>query len=57
MLFTWDYEDLCIIFKWWHIRSGLGFFVSLLAVMGLATGYEFLRIWNSVGVSLSYNDY
>ncbi|KAK9383302.1 Ctr copper transporter family-domain-containing protein [Kockiozyma suomiensis] len=50
MLFTWDYEDLCIIFKWWHIRSGLGFFVSLLAVMGLATGYEFLRIWNSVGI-------
>ncbi|OIW35117.1 Ctr-domain-containing protein [Coniochaeta ligniaria NRRL 30616] len=24
MLFTWNTENLCIVFKWWHIRSTLG---------------------------------
>ncbi|KAK7202578.1 Ctr copper transporter family-domain-containing protein [Myxozyma melibiosi] len=47
MLFTWSSDDLCIVFGWWHIRSGLGFLISLVVVMALAVGYEYLRIWNS----------
>ncbi|KAK9376263.1 Ctr copper transporter family-domain-containing protein [Lipomyces chichibuensis] len=47
MLFTWDSEDLCIVFDWWHIRSRIGFFVSLLAVLVLSLGYEYFRAINA----------
>ncbi|KAK9325774.1 Ctr copper transporter family-domain-containing protein [Lipomyces orientalis] len=46
MLFTWDSKDLCIVFDWWHIRSGFGFLVSLLAVLFLSLGYEYVRAIN-----------
>ncbi|KAK9365718.1 Ctr copper transporter family-domain-containing protein [Lipomyces kononenkoae] len=47
MLFTWDSQDLCIVFDWWHIRSGIGFVGSLLAVLLLSLGYEYLRAINA----------
>ncbi|TVY73481.1 Copper transport protein CTR2 [Lachnellula suecica] len=43
MLFTWDTTNLCIIFKWWHIRSTPGLLFSLLAVVALTAAYEALR--------------
>lgn len=43
MLFTWDTENLCIVFKWWHIRSTFGLLASLLAVVALVAGYEAFR--------------
>ncbi|KAK9478218.1 Ctr copper transporter family-domain-containing protein [Lipomyces japonicus] len=43
MLFTWNSEDLCIVFEWWHIRTGFGFFVSLIAIVLLSMGYEYAR--------------
>lgn len=43
MLFTWDTSNLCIVFRWWHIRSTPGLFLSLLAVVALGAGYEALR--------------
>lgn len=43
MLFTWDTTNLCIVFKWWHIRSPLSLTLSLLAVVALVAGYEALR--------------
>ncbi|KAI9695974.1 MAG: hypothetical protein M1820_008315 [Bogoriella megaspora] len=43
MVFTWDPTDLCIIFKSWHIRSTLGFILSLFAVAALTAGYELVR--------------
>ncbi|KAH8815089.1 CTR2 long splice variant [Xylogone sp. PMI_703] len=43
MLFTWDTRNLCIIFRWWHIRTTTGLFLSLLAVVALTAGYEALR--------------
>jgi copper transporter 1 len=43
MLFTWNTENLCIVFKWWHIRSTFGLIASLLAVVALVAGYEALR--------------
>ncbi|CAK7205649.1 copper transpport protein [Sporothrix eucalyptigena] len=43
MLFTWDTRNLCIVFRWWHIRSTPGLFLSLLAVVALGAGYEALR--------------
>jgi hypothetical protein len=43
MLFTWNTENLCIIFRWWHIRSLTSLLVSLAAIVLLTTGYEALR--------------
>ena len=43
MLFTWNTHNLCIIFKWWHIRSTTGLIVSLLGVVALTALYEAIR--------------
>jgi len=43
MLFTWDTTNLCIVFKWWHIRSTGGLLFSLLAVVALTAAYEAIR--------------
>ncbi|KAE9573362.1 Copper transport protein CTR2 [Colletotrichum fructicola] len=43
MLFTWDTNNLCIVFRQWHIRSTGGLIISLLLVVALAAGYEALR--------------
>lgn len=43
MLFTWDTDNLCIIFRWWHIHSTTGLIFSLLAVVALTAGYEAIR--------------
>lgn len=52
MLFTWNTNNLCIVFRQWHIRSTLSLVVSLLAVVGIGIGYEALR-----SVSRSYEMY
>ena len=43
MLFTWDTNNLCIIFRWWHIQSTVGLIFSLLGVVAITAGYEALR--------------
>jgi len=43
MVFTWNTQDLCIIFRSWHIRTTAGLLFSLLAVALLTAGYEALR--------------
>lgn len=43
MLFTWDYTNTCVVFKWWHIRGFGSFLVSFLAIVGISMLYEFLR--------------
>lgn len=43
MLFTWDYNNLCVVFKWWHISTVLQLALSMLVVAVLGAGYEYLR--------------
>lgn len=43
MLFTWDPTNLCIIFRWWHVRNTLTLLISLAAVAILTAGYEAVR--------------
>ena len=43
MLFTWDTNNLCIIFRWWHINGVFSLLVSLVAVAILTAGYEVVR--------------
>ncbi|KAL9593993.1 MAG: hypothetical protein Q9179_005611 [Wetmoreana sp. 5 TL-2023] len=43
MLFTWDTTNLCIIFPQWHIHSTFSLLMSLVGVIVLTAGYEFVR--------------
>ncbi|KAF3906047.1 hypothetical protein ABW21_db0206883 [Orbilia brochopaga] len=43
MLFTWDTNNLCIIFRTWHVRGPVSLVLSLLAIVALTAGYEFVR--------------
>ncbi|KAF3098446.1 hypothetical protein TWF102_006011 [Orbilia oligospora] len=43
MLFTWDPTNLCIIFRSWHVRGTVSLIFSLLAIVALTAGYEFVR--------------
>lgn len=43
MLFTWSSENLCIVFRSWHITGPFSFIFSLIAIVILAAGYEGVR--------------
>ncbi|KAK4449261.1 Ctr copper transporter family-domain-containing protein [Podospora aff. communis PSN243] len=43
MLFTWDYQNVCVVFRQWHISSPLSLIVSLLGIVAIVAGYEALR--------------
>lgn len=43
MIFTWDYNNLCIVFRGWRITSAFTLFLSILAVIALTAGYEAVR--------------
>ena len=43
MLFTWDTNNLCIVFKSWRVTSTMSLIWSLLGVMLLTAGYELVR--------------
>ncbi|KAK3394251.1 Ctr copper transporter family-domain-containing protein [Podospora didyma] len=44
MLFTWNTDNLCIVFRQWNVGSSTTFLIfSLLAVVAIGAGYEALR--------------
>jgi copper transporter 1 len=43
MLFTWSTDNLCIVFRGWHIRNNFTLILSLLAIVALCAGYEAVR--------------
>lgn len=43
MIFTWDTNNLCIVFSSWRITSTFSLVLSLLAVIALTAGYEAIR--------------
>lgn len=43
MLFTWNTNNLCIVFRQWHVRGTTSLVFSLLAIVLIAMGYEGLR--------------
>lgn len=45
MLFTWDWKNTCVIYKWWHVKTFGGFVGTLIAIALLGMFYEFLRNW------------
>lgn len=47
MIFTWDWQNTCVVYKWWHVKTLPGFLGTLLAIGLLAMFYEFCRAWSS----------
>lgn len=45
MIFTWDWENTCIIYKWWHVKSLTDFVLSFIAIVILGMGYEFTKFF------------
>lgn len=43
MVFTWDPTDMCVVFRWWHVRTTTDLVLTLLAIAALGAGYEYLR--------------
>ena len=43
MLFTWDTQNLCVVFRWWHVRGPWSLLFTLIAVVLLGMSYEGLR--------------
>jgi solute carrier family 31 (copper transporter), member 1 len=44
MLFTWDTTNLCVVFRWWHVRGPVSLALTLLGIVGLGMSYELLRL-------------
>jgi solute carrier family 31 (copper transporter), member 1 len=43
MLFTWSFDNLCIVFRQWRVTGPLSLILSLFAVALLTAGYECVR--------------
>ena len=43
MLFNWDVENVCVVFSSWRVTGWGTFLISLLGVIALTAGYEFVR--------------
>jgi len=43
MLFTWSTDNLCIVFRGWHVRSTFSLLISLILIVLLCAGYEAVR--------------
>ncbi|KAL1997845.1 hypothetical protein VTN02DRAFT_607 [Thermoascus thermophilus] len=43
MLFTWSFQDLCIVFRQWRVTGPFSLVLSLVAIILLAAGYEGVR--------------
>ncbi|GEQ67884.1 hypothetical protein JCM33374_g1550 [Metschnikowia sp. JCM 33374] len=47
MIFTWEWKNTCVVYKWWHVKTMQGFLGTLLAIVFLSMFYEFIRNWIS----------
>lgn len=45
MVFTWDWHNTCVVYKWWHVKTTQGFLGTMVAIVVLSMLYEFLRNW------------
>lgn len=47
MLFTWDWQNSCVVYRWWHVKTVQGFIGTLVAIAAISLFYEFTRKWIS----------
>lgn len=43
MVFTWDYNNVCVVFSWWRITSFLSLIVTCATIVACSMAYEGLR--------------
>jgi hypothetical protein len=43
MLFTWNTQNLCVIFRQWQVTGPLSLALTLIGVAALTAGYELVR--------------
>ncbi|KAK9471629.1 Ctr copper transporter [Dipodascopsis tothii] len=43
MLFTWNTHNACVVFQWWRVRNAATLALTILGIIGLGLGYEFIR--------------
>ena len=48
MLFNWQVENTCIVFRWWHISGPISMILSCIAIFLIAAGYEWIRAYSKV---------
>ncbi|KAI9476231.1 MAG: Ctr copper transporter [Benjaminiella poitrasii] len=48
MLFNWQIENTCVVFRWWHISGPFSMFLSCVAIFLIAAGYEWIRAYSSL---------
>ncbi|CAO3627127.1 unnamed protein product [Mucor hiemalis] len=46
MLFNWQIEDTCVVFRWWHIKGPISLILSCLAIFIIAALYEWIRAYS-----------
>ncbi|KAG2196994.1 hypothetical protein INT47_006941 [Mucor saturninus] len=45
MLFNWQIENTCVVFRWWHIHGPISLIMSCIAIFLIAAGYEWIRAY------------
>ncbi|KAI8975555.1 Ctr copper transporter family-domain-containing protein [Mycotypha africana] len=46
MLFNWQVEDTCVVFRWWHISGPWTMFWSCLIIFLIGAAYEWMRAYS-----------
>lgn len=46
MLFNWQIEDTCVVFRWWHIKGPISLILSCVAIFVIAALYEWIRAYS-----------
>ncbi|CEP07857.1 hypothetical protein [Parasitella parasitica] len=47
MLFNWQVENTCVVFRWWHISGPISMILSCVAIFLIAAGYEWIRAYST----------
>jgi copper transporter 1 len=48
MLFNWQVENTCVVFRWWHISGPISMILSCIAIFLIAASYEWVRAYSKV---------
>ncbi|KAG1050593.1 hypothetical protein G6F46_008376 [Rhizopus delemar] len=47
MLFNWQIENTCVVFRWWHISGPTSFILSCVIIFLIAAAYEGIRAYST----------
>ncbi|KAM3122686.1 hypothetical protein ACQ2H7_004110 [Candidozyma auris] len=47
MIFTWDWQNTCVVYKWWHVKTMPGFLATMVALAIFSMLFEYCRAWSA----------